>query len=52
MMATGLWMTILDFLTLDADWSRLPDGDTLEDYLPEEDDYSEESNAEIERSTH
>jgi len=29
----------------DPDWSRLPDGDTVEDYAPEEDDYSEDSDA-------
>jgi len=31
----------------DPDWSHLPDGDEVEDYLPLEDDFGNESDAEI-----
>ena len=42
-----LFFTAMSNYFGDADWSHLPDGDTPEDYLPEEDDYSEDSDAEI-----
>jgi hypothetical protein len=45
-----LFFDVMNMYVLDADWSHLPGGDTREDYLPMEDDYSEDSNAEVYQS--
>ena len=45
MATSNLWAQLMVDIYSDPDWSRLPDGDMVEDYTPEEDDYSEDSDA-------
>ena len=42
-----LFFTAMNNVYGDADWSHLLGGDTEDDYLTLEDDFSEESNAEV-----
>jgi len=42
-----LYFDLMDMYVQDSDWSHLAGCDSIRECLPEEDDYDEESNAEI-----